>query len=78
VLVICTTEFSTFWKTSGNDVTEEGEDGEDVDVDWDGKVGCDCSAMLDGSNKCTNCTYKVLLVRMEIDSIIINEPIINA
>jgi len=26
VLVICTTEFSTFWKTSGSDDTEEEEE----------------------------------------------------
>jgi hypothetical protein len=86
VLVICTTEFSTFWKTSGNDDTEEegggegGEEGEedDEDVGCDDKVGCDCAEMLDGSNKWINCTYKVLLVRIEADSIIMNEPINNA
>jgi hypothetical protein len=64
VLVICTTEFSTFWKTSGSDDTEEEEEEDSEDVDCDGKVGCDCAAMLDGSSKCTSCTYKVLLVRI--------------
>ena len=38
------------------------------DVGCDDKVGCDCAEMLDGSNKCINCTYKVLLVRTERQS----------
>lgn len=47
------------------------------DADCDGKVGCDCAATFDGSNKWIKCTYKVLLVRIETDSNIINEPINN-
>ena len=38
----------------------EGKEVEDVDCE--AKVGCDCVATFDGSNKCTNCTYTVSVV----------------
>jgi hypothetical protein len=72
VLVICTTEFSTFWKTSGSDGTEEVKDGEDIDCG--AKVDCDCAvATFEDNNEWTNCIYKVLLVRIGTDANIINE-----
>jgi hypothetical protein len=79
VLVICTTEFSTFWKTSDSD--GEVEDDEVVDSGDGGFElfdGCDWAAAAtaalpsdeedDCCNKWTNSTYMVLPVRTERES----------